>query len=101
MMQAAADGQGVALARSTLLGNDVRNGVLVRLFDVESPAPRRFWLVYPPRMSGTAKLVQFRQWLRDEIESERSHAGEPARETGRGRRPPVASSRRRGIRAGG
>ncbi len=51
MLQAAAEGQGVALARRTLLGNDVRNGVLVRLFDVESPAPRRFWLVYPPRMS--------------------------------------------------
>ena len=100
MLQAAAEGQGVALARETLLGNDVRNGVLVRLFDVEAPAPRRFWLVYPTRMSGTAKLALFRQWLRDEIESDRRRADAPGRRTGRGRTPPVAGSRRRSKRAG-
>jgi DNA-binding transcriptional LysR family regulator len=47
LIRAAAEGQGIALARSTLLGNDVRNGVLVRLFDIEVPAPRKHYLVYP------------------------------------------------------
>lgn len=67
MMQAAAEGQGIALARSTLLGNDIRNGVLVRLFDIDLPAPRRFYLVYPPRLADAPKLIAFRDWLRDEI----------------------------------
>jgi LysR family glycine cleavage system transcriptional activator len=72
LMQAAADGQGIALARRTLLGNDVRNGVLMRLFDVEIPSARKFWLVYPARTANTAKLAQFRQWLHDEIAAERT-----------------------------
>ena len=71
MLQAAAEGQGVALARRSLLGNDIRNGVLVRLFDVVAPAPRRFWLVYPPRIASSPKLGQFRGWLHDEIAAER------------------------------
>jgi LysR family glycine cleavage system transcriptional activator len=67
LMQAAAEGQGVALARTSLLGNDVRNGVLVRLFDVEVPAPRRHYLVYPARMADSPKLALFREWLHEEI----------------------------------
>jgi LysR family glycine cleavage system transcriptional activator len=71
LMQAAAEGQGIALARTTLLGNDVRNGVLVRLFDVELPAPRKHYLVYPARTANSSKLALFRDWLHDEIELER------------------------------
>jgi LysR family glycine cleavage system transcriptional activator len=67
LMQAAAEGQGIALARTTLLGNDVRNGVLMRLFDIEVPAPRKHYLVYPPRMANSPKLALFREWLHDEI----------------------------------
>jgi len=71
LMQAAAEGQGIALARTTLLGNDERNGVLVRLFDVEVPAARKNYLVYPARTANSSKLALFRQWLHDEIEHER------------------------------
>ena len=70
MLQAAVEGQGVALARSSLLGNDVRNGLLVRLFDIDVPAPRRYYLVYPPRLAGSPKLALFRAWLEDEIRGE-------------------------------
>ncbi|MEO8753352.1 MAG: transcriptional regulator GcvA [Casimicrobiaceae bacterium] len=67
VMQAAVEGHGIALARTSLLGNDLRNGLLVRLFDIEVPSPRKYFLVYPPRLDGTPKLALFRQWLRDEI----------------------------------
>ena len=70
-LHAAAAGHGIALARTSLLAHDLRNGILVRLFDVVAPAPRNFWLVYPPRTANTAKLALFRQWLRDEIDAER------------------------------
>jgi LysR family transcriptional regulator, glycine cleavage system transcriptional activator len=67
MMQAAAEGQGIALARWCLLGNDVRNGVLVPLFDIAVPVPRKYYLVYPARTAGSPKLAAFRQWLLAQI----------------------------------
>jgi LysR family glycine cleavage system transcriptional activator len=67
LMQAAVEGQGIALARSSLLGNDLVNGLLVRLFDIEVPSERMYYLVYPPRLAHEPKIALFRQWLRDEI----------------------------------
>lgn len=78
-LQAAIEGHGVALARSSLLAHDVRNGILVRPFDIVAAAPRKFWLVYPPRSAKTAKLALFRQWLHDEIDAERRADAEDAR----------------------
>ena len=74
MLQAAADRQGVAIARTSLLGNDLRNGVLVRLFDIEVVSPRRYYLVYPPRLSGSPKLALFRRWVHDEIARDEADA---------------------------
>ncbi len=71
MLQAAAEGQGIALARSSLIGNDLYNGLLVRLFDVVLPAPRKYFLVYPPRLVDAPKITAFRQWLRDEVAAQR------------------------------
>jgi len=80
LMQAAAEGQGIALARRCLLGNDVRNGVLVRLFDIDVPVPRKYYLVYPRRTANSAKLASFRQWLHDEIAADaRLDAATPRR----------------------
>jgi LysR family glycine cleavage system transcriptional activator len=67
MVQAAIEGQGVAIARSSLLGDDVKNGVLVEPFDVTVPSTRKYWLVYPQRLSGSPKLDTFRAWLRQEM----------------------------------
>jgi len=67
LMQAAVDGQGIALARSSLIGKDIANGLLVRLFDIEVPSPFRYYLVYPPRLAASPKLQRFRAWLREEV----------------------------------
>ena len=67
MLQAAVEVQGIALARASLIGSDIRNGLLVRLFDIDVRGPRRYYLVYPPRMADAPKLALFRAWLRDEI----------------------------------
>ncbi|MEO5763827.1 MAG: transcriptional regulator GcvA [Casimicrobiaceae bacterium] len=67
LMQAAVDGQGIALARSSLIGNDIANGVLVRLFDIEVPSPFRYYLVYPTRLAQSSKLARFRAWLEQEV----------------------------------
>jgi len=73
-VQAAVEGQGVALARESLLGNDLVNGLLVRLFDISIPAPRRFYLVYPPRMASSPKHALFRDWLFAELTADRTMA---------------------------
>lgn len=78
MLQAAVDGQGIALARKSLLGNDVRNGLLVRLFDIDVAAPRRYYLVYPPRLAGSPKLAAFREWLLAEIAADEARDAAPA-----------------------
>jgi LysR family glycine cleavage system transcriptional activator len=70
-MQAAIEGQGIALARSSLIGSDVHNGVLLRLFDIAVPGARKYFLVYPPRLADSPKLAPFRKWLFDEVAAER------------------------------
>jgi LysR family transcriptional regulator, glycine cleavage system transcriptional activator len=64
-LQAAASGQGVALANDTLAMADLAEGRLVRLFDIEMPDEEGYWLVYPegPRKP---KVDAFRNWIREE-----------------------------------
>jgi LysR family glycine cleavage system transcriptional activator len=94
-MQAAIDGQGIALARSSLLGNDVRNGVLVRLFDIVVPLPRKYFLVYPPRLADSPKLAPFRQWLFDEVAAERRESSSAEARTAPPRKRSTAKGKRR------
>jgi LysR family glycine cleavage system transcriptional activator len=89
MMQAAIEGQGVALARRSLIGSDLRNGLLVRPFDATVPSPNRYYLVYPPRLASSPKLAQFRAWLREEIAGD-AGADRPRENARRGRAKGVA-----------
>ncbi|HVE49696.1 MAG TPA: transcriptional regulator GcvA [Casimicrobiaceae bacterium] len=91
LLQAAIEGQGVALARRTLIGNDLRNKVLVKPFDVEVPAPRSFYLAYLPRMSESPKLANLREWLKSEFALDAKYwktvtSATPGRPRQRGRR---------------
>ena len=78
-LQAAIEGQGIALARESLLGQDLKNGLLVRLFDVALRSPRSHFLVYPPRLQSAPKLLAFRGWILEELARDRRAA--------RGRKP--------------
>lgn len=69
LLQAAAEGQGIALIRSSLAYNDLLSGRVVRLFDVSIPCP---WLLYfccLPAMLPTPKVQAFRDWLLPEIDA--------------------------------
>jgi LysR family transcriptional regulator, glycine cleavage system transcriptional activator len=63
LIDAAVDGQGVALARTTLSAWDIINGRLVRPFATGLPLPRTYWIVCPRATAGLAKIVTFRNWL--------------------------------------
>jgi LysR family glycine cleavage system transcriptional activator len=62
LLQAAADGRGIALARSGIAAADLRAGKLVRLFDVAVPANGASYLVWPKGKLSPNAIV-FRDWL--------------------------------------
>jgi len=64
VLQAAIDGQGVALARSIMARDDLAAGRLVRLFpEVELVSALAYYVVYRPECATLPKLVEFRDWL--------------------------------------
>jgi len=63
VIDAAADGQGVALARTTLAAWDLINGRLVRPFDIALRLGKSYWIVCPKAVSTLPKIRIFREWL--------------------------------------
>lgn len=68
-IQAAIDGQGVALGRTALVGDDLLAGRLVRPFERVIPADIAYWIVCPKGTAGRPKIVAFRDWLLAEAEA--------------------------------
>jgi LysR family transcriptional regulator, glycine cleavage system transcriptional activator len=63
LVDAAVDGQGVALARTTLAAWDLINGRLVRPVDVSLRMANTYWVVCPSGTSDVPKVAAFRDWL--------------------------------------
>jgi len=62
-VQAAIDGFGVALGRTSYVRDDIAKGRLVVPFTIALPADAGFYLVSPEGRTDPAKLQAFRQWL--------------------------------------
>ncbi len=63
LIDAAIDGQGIALARSALAAWDLINGRLVRPFDVTLPLSKCYWIVCPKATAMLPKITRARDWL--------------------------------------
>jgi LysR family glycine cleavage system transcriptional activator len=63
VIDAAVDGQGVALARTTLAAWDLINGRLVRPFPAALRLSKTYWIVCPKATSMLPKITTFRDWL--------------------------------------
>jgi LysR family glycine cleavage system transcriptional activator len=63
LIDAAIDGQGLALARTALAASDLINGRLVRPCDVSLRMPNTYWIVCPRATSALPKIATFRTWL--------------------------------------
>jgi hypothetical protein len=72
----------------------VRNGVLIRLFDIAVPGARKYFLVYPPRLADSPKLAPFRKWLFDEVAAERRDQPSQSKRQSPSRRPASAKATR-------
>lgn len=66
LLDAAVRGQGIVIARSVLVADDLAAGRLVRLFDVDVPAVFKYWLVTLPERADEPAIARFRAWLHDE-----------------------------------
>lgn len=63
LLQAAAEGQGMALGKLFLAEHALREGRLVRPVDLILPNDYSYWLVYPRTVAGRLDVGRFRNWL--------------------------------------
>ena len=63
LIDAAIDGQGVALARTALAAWDLINGRLVRPVNVSLKVANTYWIVCPKAASNLPKIATFRNWM--------------------------------------
>jgi LysR family glycine cleavage system transcriptional activator len=63
LIDAAIDGQGVALARTALVAWDLINGRLVAPVDISLRMQNTYWIVCPKVNSSVPRIKTFRDWL--------------------------------------
>ena len=63
VIDAAINGQGVALARTTLAAWDLINGRLVRPFPESLRISKTYWIICPKVTASLPEIVTFRDWL--------------------------------------
>ncbi len=66
-LQAAIEGQGLALGSESLARDDLAAGRLVCPFDVVLPVNFAYYLVYPEETADRPKIAAFRHWILAEI----------------------------------
>ena len=69
-IDAAVEGQGVALARTALAAWDLLAGRLVCPFGPALPVPYAYWTVCPKATAELPKIAAFRAWLIGEAEAD-------------------------------
>jgi LysR family glycine cleavage system transcriptional activator len=63
VIDAAINGQGIALARTTLAAWDLINGRLALAFPESVPVSKTYWIVCPRATAALPKIATFRDWL--------------------------------------
>lgn len=70
VLQVACEGQGIALARSVMVQDDLASGRLVRLFPrLRFPSPLAYYIVYRAEGASAPRLQAFRNWLLTEADA--------------------------------
>lgn len=68
-IQAAIDGLGIAMGRTSYVQDDIAKGRLVVPFEIELPVDAGFYLVSPEARADTPKVSAFRKWLSDIVKA--------------------------------
>lgn len=96
LLEAAAAGEGVALARSLFALDDLASGRLVRLFETSVADTFSYYVLWHAGAPLGTLAAAFRDWLREELLTEAPRAPERRRPAAAARR---ATPGRRGARA--
>jgi LysR family glycine cleavage system transcriptional activator len=67
-LQAAIEGQGVALGRSVIAAGDLREGRLIRPLSQSVPTRFAYYLVYPVGLPLSRSAAAFCHWLKQEVQ---------------------------------
>ncbi|MCW8885325.1 MAG: transcriptional regulator GcvA [Motiliproteus sp.] len=67
VLQAAIDGQGVAMGSSVLAADDLKAGRLIRPFQDSLTARYSYYLICSKNLSRQPEVIQFIEWIRSEI----------------------------------
>ena len=67
LVQAAIDGQGVAIGSSLVVNEHLRSGRLVRLFDHILRPDESYYIIYPKAHSQRQNVRLFKNWLLSQI----------------------------------
>jgi LysR family transcriptional regulator, glycine cleavage system transcriptional activator len=82
VIDAAINGQGIGLARSTLAAWDLINARLIAPFAVSLPLTTAYWIVAPQATAELPKIATFRNWLLAEAAEDRRQVGDLAAKAG-------------------
>lgn len=66
-LEAAIDGQGLAVVPHFMVANDLKSGRLVRPFEVEAKQSGHWYLACRKERADEPRILRFRDWLVDEI----------------------------------
>ena len=66
-IQAAVRNEGIALARRSIIGEDLERGMLKRLFRIAVQTNERYWFVSPRELNELPKVRAFRDWVKSEL----------------------------------
>ncbi|MGE0119874.1 MAG: transcriptional regulator GcvA [Dongiaceae bacterium] len=96
VLEAAALGQGIALAKSTIASADLAAGRVVKPFELTLPLEFAYYIVYPESKTLMPKVDLFIRWLKEEVTSAASPRPSARLRPvpGGGRRGPAATAAR-------
>lgn len=63
VLQAAIEGQGIALSRGELAARDLEEGRLVKPFDLPLPIEVAYYVISPESIADWPKVAAFREWI--------------------------------------
>ncbi|MEL6793468.1 MAG: LysR substrate-binding domain-containing protein, partial [Pseudomonadota bacterium] len=69
ILQAAVEGQGIALGRSLLVADDIASGRLVTPFEIALSASHAYWFVRSKDMAASAAIEAVGSWLTGQFEA--------------------------------
>lgn len=75
-VQSAIEGDGVALARSQLVKDDIARGLLVRPFEISQPSKFAYYIIYPLAKPVSPQMQNFIDWLFEQVEADKLKYGE-------------------------